>query len=140
MSGSYDDIIHMSHHVSPVRKRMSMIDRAAQFSPFAALTGYDAIIRETGRITDDPLDLDVDAIAILSGRIQRLAERKEEHPKVTVTYFVPDEKKAGGSYHRITGRMKKVDPHKRLIILADGTEISFDRMIDLDGEIFQNEI
>ena len=111
--GKYDDIINLPHHVSATRPRMSMIDRAAQFSPFAALTGYDAAIKETGRLTDRRIELTEDSRAAMDRKQQLLVENLADHPEVSVTYFVPDERKAGGAYITVTGRV---------IVWGGGTE------------------
>lgn len=140
MKGPYDDIIHMPHHVSAARKRMAPLDRAAQFSPFAALTGYDEAIRETGRLTDNAVDLDVDGKAILNEKLQRLYELQAAQPEVTVTYFVPDQRKDGGAYTTATGKVKKLDPYAQTLLLTDGTEIRFQRILELDGEPLQQEL
>ena len=140
MNGPYDDILYMPHHVSATRKRMALLDRAAQFSPFAALTGYDAAIRETGRLTDSAVDWDVDGMAILNEKLQHLSERQETQPEVTVTYFVPDERKNGGAYTTVTGKVKKLDPHAQVLLLTDGREIPFQRILELEGEPFQQEL
>ncbi|MGN0978680.1 MAG: hypothetical protein ACI4PH_11545 [Faecousia sp.] len=140
MKGPYDDIIHMPHHVSATRKRMSLLDRAAQFSPFAALTGYDAAIRETGRLTDNAVDLDVDGKAMLNETLQRLFAFQETRPEVTVTYFVPDERKTGGAYATVTGYVKKLDPYSQVLLLTDGTEICFSRILEIEGEQLRQEL
>lgn len=140
MKGPYDDIIHMPHHVSATRKPMSALDRAAQFSPFAALTGYDAAIRETGRLTDNAVDLDVDGKAMLNEMLQRLSERQETRPEVTITYFVPDDRKTGGAYTTVTGRVKKLDPNTQILLLTDGTEIRFSRILEIAGEQLRQEL
>lgn len=132
MSGRYDDIINLPHHVSPTRKRMSMIDRAAQFSPFAALTGYDASIREAGRLTDRQIDFDVDGKLMLDEKLRRLAEHIKEQPQVTITYFVPDERKSGGKYVEISGKVRKIDSHENTIQMNDGTVIDFENIYDLE--------
>lgn len=133
----YDDIINLPHHVSPTRPRMSMIDRAAQFSPFAALTGYDAAIKETGRLTDERIELSEESRAVLDRKQQLLLDNLADHPEVSVTYFVPDERKSGGAYVTATGQVKKVDEFERLLILTDGTKIPLDEIQDLTGEIFR---
>lgn len=140
MNGPYDDILYMPHHVSATRKRMALLDRAAQFSPFAALTGYDAAIRETGRLTDSAVDWDVDGMAILNEKLRHLSERQETQPEVTVTYFVPDERKNGGAYTTVTGKVKKLDPYTQVLLLTDGREIPFQRILELEGEPFQQEL
>ena len=101
--GKYDDIINLPHHVSQTRPQMSMIDRAAQFSPFAALTGYDAAIKETGRLTDTKLEIGDEERDVLDRKQQYLQKIVADRPEITITYFVPDEKKAGGSYTSLTG-------------------------------------
>ena len=131
MSGRYDDIINLPHHVSPTRKRMSMIDRAAQFSPFAALTGYDASIREAGRLTDRQIDFDEDGKLMLDEKLRNLAERIKEQPEVTITYFVPDERKSGGKYVEISGKVRKIDQYEKLILMEDGAQICFEKIHDI---------
>lgn len=137
MKGSYDDIIHLPHPVSPNRKRMSMIDRAAQFSPFAALTGYDAAIQETGRLTDRQVELDVDEKIELNEKLRMLSRLQGKSPKITITYFVPDERKSGGAYDSITGRVKKIEPYEQAILMMDGTVVSFNSLRDIEGELFR---
>ena len=131
MSGRYDDIINLPHHVSPTRKRMPMIDRAAQFSPFAALTGYDASIREAGRLTDRQIDFDVDGKLMLDEKLRRLAEHIKEQPQVTITYFVPDERKSGGKYVEVSGKVRKIDQYEKLILMEDGAQICFEKIHDI---------
>ncbi|MDO5546115.1 MAG: hypothetical protein Q4F81_09910 [Eubacteriales bacterium] len=133
----YDDIIGLSHHVSQTRPRMSMSDRAAQFSPFAALTGFDAAIQETGRLTEQRIELTEDSRGELDRRQWLLAEHLSEHPEVSVTYFVPDERKSGGTYVTVTGRVRKVDICRRLLILEDGTSIPLDEIAALESVMFQ---
>lgn len=136
MSDSYDDIINLPHHVSTTRPQMSMKDRAAQFSPFAALTGYDAAVRETARLTDERVELDEAALSILNMKFQVLLDRLGEKNEVSITFFQPDEKKSGGEYVRITGTVKKLDEFKRQIIMADGKKILMDDILDMEGDIF----
>lgn len=134
----YDDIIDLPHHVSATRPRMSMIDRAAQFSPFAALTGYDAAIKETGRLTDERIELSEESRAVLDRKQQLLVDNLADHPEVSVTYFVPDERKAGGAYVTVTGRVKKVDDYQRLLLLTDGTKIPLGEILDMESELFRS--
>lgn len=137
MTGRYDDIINLPHHVSKNRRHMSMVERGAQFSPFAALTGYEAAIQETGRLTDRQIIPDTDAEAALDEKLRFLYERQRENPEVTVTYFVPDEWKAGGAYRSVTACVKGVDPHHRALLLKDGTVVYFGRIWEIQGEIFR---
>lgn len=132
----YDDIINLPHYVSPTRPRMSMIDRAAQFSPFAALTGYDAAIKETGRLTDERIELSEESRATLDRKQQLLMDNLADRPEVSLTYFVPDERKSGGAYVTVTGQVKKVDDYQRLLLLTDGTKIPLDDILDLESELF----
>ena len=121
----YAGIMNLPHHVSPTRPQMPMSDRAAQFSPFAALTGLDAALRETARLTDQRITLDEYEQAALDETLQtvRDALTKKEHPTVEVCYFVPDTRKAGGAYCTVTGMVKKMAEFEGLLILADGTEV-----------------
>lgn len=139
MKGPYDDIMDLPHHVSKTRQKMSMIDRAAQFSPFAALTGYEASIQETQRLTDSCVDLDVDGMAMLDEKVQRIAEMQDQRPEITVTFFVPDERKRGGAYRSHTGRVKKIDGYEKAIVFEDGTIICLDRIYDIDSKLPQME-
>ena len=119
----YDDIIHLPHHQSPSRAGMTMSDRAAQFSPFSALTGYEEVIEETGRLTQPIVELTEGSIERLNEKLRFLAENCHRNPEVTVAYFEPDRKKAGGRYITITGYVKRVDPYEQLLRLTDGREI-----------------
>lgn len=134
----YDDIIHLPHHVSKTRPQMSLEDRAAQFSPFAALTGYDAAILETGRLTEDKLELGEETQAILDRKQRYLAEIIDTKPEITVTYFVPDEKKSGGAYSTVTGFLKRIDEYERVLMLTDGRKIQLDAVLDIESEEFEN--
>ena len=134
----YDDIIGLPHHVSATRPRMSMIDRAAQFSPFQALTGYGAAIQETGRLTDRKIELSEDEHIVLDMKQQILLDNIRECPDVSITYFIPDERKAGGSYVTVTGNVKKIDDYQRLLILTDRAQIPLDEIVDIESELFNN--
>lgn len=136
MSGNYDDIINLPHYVSTTRPQMSMLDRAAQFSPFAALTGYDAAIKETGRLTDEKIEMDEEALNILNMKFQILVDSLDDEPEVTFTYFKPDERKAGGTYIEVTGTVKKVDDFERLIVMQNGTKMPMDDVLNIEGDIF----
>lgn len=137
MTGDYDDIINLPHHISKTRPQMSMKDRAAQFSPFAALTGYDAAIKETGRLTTEKIELDDEALNNLNMRFQILFERLDEHPDIAITYFKPDETKSGGAYLTATAKIKKIDEYERIITTANGTKIPMDDVINLEGDIYK---
>ena len=136
MNGKYDEIMGLPHHVSKTRPQMPMSDRASQFAPFAALTGYDAAIKETGRLTDERIELDEGALTALNMRYQLLMDALDEEPEVEITYFKPDERKAGGEYVTATGAVIKVDDFERLITMQDGTKIPMDDILSIDGELF----
>lgn len=136
MMNPYDDIINLPHHTSPTRQRMSLYDRAAQFSPFAALTGYDAAITETARLTDKKIELDEYEKADLSERLCMIQDLKDERPEVSITYFIPDKKKSGGEYITVTGRVKKIDEHGRTVVMQDATKIPIDDILEIHCELF----
>ena len=136
MNGKYDEIMGLPHHVSKTRPQMPMSDRAAQFAPFAALTGYDAAIKETGRLTDERIELDVEALSALDMKYQLLMEALDEAPEVTITYFQPDERKAGGKYVSAVGVVKKIDDFERRITMQDGAKIPMDDVLSIEGELF----
>lgn len=136
MKGSYEDIINLPHHVSSTRPQMSMIDRAAQFSPFAALVGYDAAIKETGRLTDAKIELDDEGLNNLNIKLQFLLEHLDDEPEVQITYFKADERKAGGAYLEVIGIVRKLDDFERLITMKDGTKIPMDDILSIDGDVF----
>lgn len=125
----YLDILDLPHHVSATRPHRSMVERGAQFSPFAALTGYDAAIEETGRLTDKRIVLDEDAEALMNEQLQLAAECIRERPCVDMTYFKPDERKEGGRYVRINGRLKKMDPVARTLTTVQGLTVPVDALV-----------
>lgn len=134
MTHRYDDILFMPHPTSARHLRMPLSGRAAIFSPFAALSGHDGAIRETARLTDRRIELEEDERAELDRKQRILEEHLADRPEITVTRFRPDEKKAGGSYERTTGRLKHVDGVARVLVLTDGTRIPMDDILDIEGE------
>ena len=134
----YDDIINLPHHVSKKHQQMSALNRAAQFSPFAALTGHDAAIKETARLTESFIELDEDKKQQLDEQLQLIRENLEQKPECEITYFQPDEKKDGGSYVTIHGRIKKIDEYAHQIIFTDGTVLLIEHIFSIRGELFQN--
>lgn len=135
---NYDDIIDLPHHVSRTRPRMSNIDRASQFSPFAALVGYDAAVKETARRTDERVELEENQKTILNEKLQLVLDQVEPLPEIQITYFLPDKKKSGGSYVTASGQIKKVDTFEQVIVLRSGTKIPLTDIFDIDGEIFRS--
>ena len=136
ITNPYDDIIHLPHHTSASHPHMSAYDRAAQFSPFAALTGHDAAITETARLTDKRVELDEYSKADLNQRLCIIQEHLDEQPEVSITYFQPDNKKSGGAYITAAGCVKKIDDYKRTLILQDDTKIPIEDILAIEGEMF----
>ncbi len=136
MTGNYDDLLYLPHHTSKNHPRMSRLDRAAQFSPFAALTGYDDAVRETARLTDRRAELDDDELAVLDERLRLVLAWEDDPPLVSVTWFQPDRRKEGGAYVTTQGRIRKVDEVKRVLVMDDGSKIPVDDIVELDSEIF----
>ena len=136
MTTPYDDIIHLPHHVSRNHPQMPLRDRAAQFAPFAALTGYEAAVGETARLTAERRELDPQEAAELNRRLAALIARLPERPEVTIEYFVPDDRKAGGAYVSVTGRVRHISVSEKVLVMEDGTEIPLDDIVSMTGEIF----
>lgn len=134
MTDQYDDIIHLPHHVSSTRPRMSAIDRAAQFSPFAALTGYDASIKESARLTDERIELDDSQKEDIGEKLRLVTGQL--NAEIKITYFLPDTKKTGGKYVLAAGAVKKIDEYERMIIMGDGKQIPIDEVIAVDCDAF----
>ena len=129
--GRYDDIINLPHHVSATRPQMPMIDRAAQFQPFRALTGYEDAVQETARQTDEPPELTEDEKALLDAKLQKLSDSIDSHPRVTLTWFQPDKKKPGGAYVITTGELKKIDDYAGALILMGGERLVIEHIVDI---------
>ena len=134
MRGKYDDIIHLPHHTSPRHPRMSMRDRAAQFAPFSALTGYGDTIDETARLTDGKITLTEDAKALLDMKQRLLLERIHTCPEITVTYFVPDPRKSGGAYRTLTGRLKRIDESEKVLVFTNGSRVKIEDVLSITDE------
>jgi len=130
----YSDIINLPHHVSKKHPQMSIEARAAQFAPFAALTGYGDAVKETARLTSERIEINDEVKEILNNKLRIIQKEINNSPKVTVTYFIPDLKKKGGKYVTITGNVKKIDQYKHIIILQDYTEILITEIIGIDIE------
>ncbi|ROR29187.1 hypothetical protein EDD66_103122 [Mobilisporobacter senegalensis] len=138
MTKTYDDIIHLPRHISEKHPHMSLTDRAAQFSPFAALTGHNAAIKETARLTDERVELDESMKDVLSNKLQIIGERIIEKPEIVITYFQPDEKKNGGAYVTTVGTVKKIDKYERIVVMTNRQEIPINDIIGIEGQIFGN--
>lgn len=132
----YEDILSVPRPTTHVRPPMPRQDRAAQFAPFAALTGHDAAIRETARTTQARRQLSEDEKLILDRKQQFLLEQVHQHPQVTVTYFQPDTRKAGGAYQVITGHVRALDTFRRLLRTMEGRDIPVDDIVELESPLF----
>ena len=132
----YKDIINLPPHKSKTRKQMSMIDRAAQFSPFAALTGHDDAISETGRIVYEKTDLDENAKSVLNEKLQMISDFIDDSPVATVTYYKPDSRKKSGAFVSYTGNVIKIDINRRVIVFSDMSEIVIDDISEIESDIF----
>ncbi len=137
MAGKYDDLLNLPHHQSNRRPHMTIHDRAAQFSPFAALTGHKDVIEEEERQTERFREMDESQMSILDGKLQILQENRSARPEVRIRYFVPDERKEGGAYREAAGRFQKLDEGKRQIVLEDGTAIYIEGIWDIQSELFE---
>ena len=137
MSNKYDDIINLSQHVSNKHPQMTLEARAAQFAPFAALTGYEDAIYETARLTNERIELDEESKSILDNKIQIIKEQISTRPTISFTYFIPDLKKDGGKYVTVTGIVRKIDEYRQIIILEDKTEIPINEIISIMGTIVE---
>ena len=139
----YADIIHLPHHKAPNRPHMSLYDRAAQFSPFAALTGFDGVIAETARLTDRKVELSESQKILLDQKLTLVNDviQDKHHPEITVVYFVPDYLKEGGEYEEFTGQVRQIDPIERMVVfLADngrsaGKKVLIDDVMEIHGKL-----
>lgn len=136
MMGKYDDIINLNRPFSMKHPPMPVSDRAAQFSPFAALTGYDTAISESARLTEEVIDLDENAKALLNEKLNLIKAHLSEHPEVTITYFKPDERKSGGKYVNVTGSVKKINQYKQEIVMMDGSIVSIENITEIESKLF----
>ena len=132
MENNYDDIINLPHHVSKNRPHMSNYDRAAQFSPFAALKGYDDEIDEAARLTDEKWDIDGERVTAINEKLLLLKETVKQHPLVKIVYFKPDDKKSGGAYLTVEARLKKLLEYERKLVLDNNLTVSFDDIYNIE--------
>lgn len=137
---NYEDIINLPHHTSKKHPRMSLEARSAQFAPFAALTGYDEVLIETARLTNERIEIDDTIKVIIDSKLQIIKEHIKETPLITFMYFVPDTKKDGGKYVTATGNVKKIEEYRNVLVLDNKIEIPIDEIIDINGEIVKNDI
>lgn len=133
----YEDIIDLPPHISSKYPQPTMMDRAARFAPFAAITGYEEMVLEEARVTQDQAILDENELAVLNQKLQCLMQSLSETPETSVTYFLPDSKKAGGSYVTRKGNLRRIDSFARTITFTDGTEIPIDAVSDIESPLFE---
>ena len=141
----YADILHLPHHRAAGRAHMSLHDRAAQFAPFAALTGFDGVIAETGRQTECRAELSESETVLLDRKLARIIDclQQGRRPTVTVAYFEADARKDGGAYRQCSGEVKKIDLFERTIVFVEencrsgGKTIPMDDVVDIRGEALE---
>ena len=132
----YEDIINLPPHISKKHPQPTMMDRAARFAPFAAITGYEEMVLEEARITEERIDLDEGTLSILNEKLNMIQEFIDEKPEIKITYFEPDKKKSGGAYIDITGTVKRIDEYEHLVIMTDGKKIRVEDIYDLESDLF----
>ena len=132
----YEDIVDLPHHISKKHPQPTMADRAARFAPFAAITGYEEMVLEEARVTDVRIEMDESSKAALNEKLNMILEFIDEQPEVSITYFEPDKRKAGGAYVTVTGTVKRIDEYEHLVIMTDGKKINIDDIYNLQSELF----
>ena len=132
----YEDIVNLPPHISKKHPQPSMMDRAARFAPFAAITGYEEMVLEEARVTEERIDLDEGTLSLLNEKLNMIQEFLDEEPEVTITYFEPDKKKSGGAYVNITGIVKRIDEYEHFVIMTDGKKIRIEDIFALESDLF----
>ena len=132
----YEDIVDLPPHISKKHPQPSMMDRAARFAPFAAITGYEEMVLEEARVTEERVDLDEGALSLLNEKLNMIQEFLDEEPEVTITYFEPDKKKSGGAYVNITGIVKRIDEYEHFVIMTDGKKIRIEDIFAIGSDLF----
>ena len=132
----YEDIVNLPPHISKKHQQPSMMDRAARFAPFAAITGYEEMVLEEARVTEERVDLDEGALSLLNEKLNMIQEFLDEEPEVTITYFEPDKKKSGGAYVNITGIVKRIDEYEHFVIMTDGKKIRIEDIYAIGSDLF----
>ena len=132
----YEDIVNLPPHISKRHPQPSMMDRAARFAPFAAIAGYEEMVLEEARVTEERVDLDEGALSLLNEKLNMIQEFLDEEPEVTITYFEPDKKKSGGAYVSITGVVKRIDEYEHFVIMTDGKKIRIEDIYAMGSDLF----
>ena len=132
----YEDIVDLPPHISKKHPQPTMMERAARFAPFAAITGYEEMVLEEARVTEERIDLDEGTLALLNEKLNMILEFLDEEPEVKITYFEPAKKKDGGAYVSVTGVVKRIDEYEHLVIMTDGKKINIEEIYNLQSELF----
>ena len=132
----YEDIVNLPRHISKVHPQATMADRAARFSPFAAISGYEDMVKEAARVTEERIDITDATKELLNEKLNMIVEFLDEEPEVTITYFEPDKKKDGGAYISITGTVKKIDEYERIVLMSDDKKIRIDEIYAIESDLF----
>ena len=132
----YEDIVNLPRHISKVHPQATMADRAARFSPFAAISGYEDMVKEAARVTEERIDITDATKELLNEKLNMIVEFLDEEPEVTITYFEPDKKKDGGAYISITGTVKKIDEYERIVLMTDEKKIKIDEIYAIESDLF----
>lgn len=132
----YEDIVDLPHHVSKKYPQPTMADRAARFSPFAAISGYEDMVKEAARVTEERIDITDATKELLNEKLNMIIEFLDEEPEVTITYFEPDKKKDGGAYISITGTVKRIDEYERIVLMSDDKKIRIDEIYAIESDLF----
>lgn len=132
----YEDIVNLPRHISKIHPQATMADRAARFSPFAAISGYDDMVKEAARVTEERIDITDATKKLLNEKLNMIIEFLDEEPEVTITYFEPDKKKDGGAYMSITGTVKRIDEYERIVLMTDEKRIKIDEIYAIESDLF----
>ena len=132
----YEDIVNLPRHISKVHPQATMADRAARFSPFAAISGYEDMVKEAARVTEERIDITDATKELLNEKLNMIVEFLDEEPEVTITYFEPDKKKDGGAYISITGTVKRIDEYERIVLMSDDKKIRIDEIYAIESDLF----
>lgn len=134
----YEDIVNLPPHISKKHPQPTMLERAARFAPFAAITGYEEMVLEEARVTEERVELDEGTLAMLNEKLNIIHDSLDSEPVIQITYFEPDKKKSGGAYISVTGTVKRIDKYERLVIMSDGKKIRIDEIFGLEGKLFDS--
>lgn len=130
--------MNLPPHISKKHPQPTMLERAARFAPFAAITGYEEMVLEEARVTEERIELDEGTLAMLNEKLNIIHDSLDSEPVIQITYFEPDKKKSGGAYISVTGTVKRIDEYERLVIMSDGKKIRIDEIFGLEGKLFDS--